>query len=102
LQTCECERTGETTLAQTMEMVSGELVAELLRDDQNCVAQAVSSDLNNDEFISQLYWSALSRAPLQEEQTALRAWIDSHASRRAALQDVAWAVLNSNEFLLRR
>lgn len=102
LQTCECERTGETTLAQTMEMVSGELVAELLRDDQNCVAQALSSDLNNDEFISQVYWSALSRAPLEEEQTALRAWIDSHASRRAALQDVAWAVLNSNEFLLRR
>ena len=102
LQTCECERTGETTLAQTMEMVSGELVAELLRDDQNSVAQALNSDLNNDEFISQLYWSALSRAPLQEEQTALRTWIDSHASRRIALQDVAWAVLNSNEFLLRR
>ena len=102
LQTCECERTGEATLAQTMEMVSGELVAELLRDDQNCVAQALSSDLNNDEFISQLYWSALSRAPLEEEQAALRAWIDSHASRRTALQDVAWAVLNSNEFLLRR
>ena len=102
LQTCECERTGETTLAQTMEMVSGELVADLLRDDQNCVAQALSSDLSNDEFISQVYWSALSRAPLDEEQTALRAWIDSHGSRRTALQDVAWAVMNSNEFLLRR
>jgi hypothetical protein len=102
LQTCECERTGETTLAQTMEMVSGELVAELLRDDQNCVAQALNSDLSNDEFVSQLYWSALSRAPLDEEQSALRAWIDSCVSRRTALQDVAWAVLNSNEFLLRR
>ena len=102
LQTCECERTGETTLAQTMEMVSGELVAELLRDDQNCVAQALNSDLSNDEFVSQLYWSALSRPPLEEEQNALRAWIDSRSNRRTALQDVAWAVLNSNEFLLRR
>jgi hypothetical protein len=39
---------------------------------------------------------------LDEEQSALRAWIDSCVSRRTALQDVAWAVLNSNEFLLRR
>jgi hypothetical protein len=85
-----------------MEMVSGELVAELLRDDQNCVAQALNSDLSNDECVSQLYWSALSRPPLEEEQNALRAWIDSRSNRRTALQDVAWAVLNSNEFLLRR
>lgn len=102
LQTCECERTGETTLAQTMEMVSGELIADLLRDDQNNVARALSSDLSNEEFVSQLYWSALSRQATDEELTSFLSWIDLRADRRTALQDVSWAVLNSNEFLLRR
>ncbi len=102
LQTCECERTGETTLAQTMEMVSGELISGLLRDGQNCVSRALSSDQSVDEFLDQLYWSALTRSPSESEITSMRAYIESHTDRRQALQDVAWAVLNSNEFLLRR
>ena len=102
LQTCECERTGETTLAQTMEMVSGELISDLLRGEQNTVAQAVSSDLSTDEFLNQLYWSALSRAPAAEELSAMRSYVEARPDRRGGLQDVAWAVLNSNEFLLRR
>jgi len=102
LQTCECERTGETTLAQTMEMVSGELISDLLRDKQNSVAQAVSSDLSTEEFLNQLYWAALSRPASAEELASMRSYVDARPDRRLALQDVAWAVLNSNEFLLRR
>jgi len=102
LQTCECERTGETTLAQTMELVSGELISDLLRDNQNSVAQALSSDLSTDEFVTQLYWAALTRGPSADELSAMRSYVDARPDRRAGLQDVAWAVLNSNEFLLRR
>jgi len=102
LQTCECERTGETTLAQTMEMVSGELISDLLRDGQSSVTQALSSDLSTEEFSIQLYWSALTRAPSAEELALMRGYVDARPDRRIALQDVAWAVLNSNEFLLRR
>lgn len=102
LQTCECERTGETTLAQTMEMVSGELISDLLRDGENCVAQAMNSNQSAAEFVSQLYWSALTRPPSLEESAAMQSYIESRSDRRAALQDVTWAVLNSNEFLLRR
>ncbi len=102
LQTCECERTGETTLAQTMEMVSGEVISELLRDNQSCVARAVSSDQSTDEFLEQLYWSALSRSPSAEEKSAMTQHVTQHSNRREALQDIVWALLNSNEFLLRR
>lgn len=102
LQTCECERTGETTLAQTMEMVSGELISDLLRDSQNSVARALNSDQSTDEFLDQVYWSALTRALTVDERTSLRSYIDARPDRRGALQDLVWAVLNSNEFLLRR
>ncbi len=102
LLTCECERTGETTLAQTMEMVSGELISDLLRNDQNSVARAMTGDQSTDEFLDQLYWSALTRSPSPDELHSMQAYLNSKPDRRTALQDIAWAVLNSNEFLLRR
>jgi hypothetical protein len=85
-----------------MEMVSGELISELLGDGQNSVAQAMNSDQSTDEFLSELYWSALTREVTTSERESLRAYVDAQPDRRAALQDVVWAVLNSNEFLLRR
>ncbi|MBL9084626.1 MAG: hypothetical protein JNK76_22675, partial [Planctomycetales bacterium] len=49
-----------------------------------------------------LYWNALSRRPSKEERAAMVEHIESAKDRRAAWQDVAWALLNSKEFLLRR
>ena len=102
LQSCECERSNETTLAQTFEMVSGEVIAHSLSANDNRIAQAVSSDQTFDEFLDGLYWSALTRAPTEQERLSLGAYVDKAENRRAALTDIAWAVLNSNEFLLRR
>ena len=102
LLTCECERTGETTLAQTMEMVSGELISELLNDRNNRVAASVQSNESAAQFIDNLWWTALSRSPTEEESTAMLEPRGKSRDPRSALQDVAWSVLNSNEFLLRR
>jgi hypothetical protein len=102
LQTCECERTDQTTLAQTFELISGELIGAAIKNQESCVGRAVSSDQSTDGFIRQLYWSALSRGPTTAEQQRLREYVDAAPSRREALEDVAWAVLNSNEFLLRK
>ena len=102
LQTCECERTGETTLAQTMEMVSGELITELLRDPKNRVADSVQSSESVTRFLDNFWWSALSRPPSGEEVAAMIQHVTQSSDPKSALQDIAWAVLNSNEFLLRR
>ena len=102
LLTCECERTGETTLAQTMEMVSGELITELLNDRGNRVAASVESNETAAQFIDNLWWTAFSRSPTQNESAAMRDHIAKSRDTKSALQDIAWSVLNSNEFLLRR
>lgn len=101
LQTCECERSEETTLAQTFELVSGTLMQELVKDETGRISQSVSSDLTTDEFITDFYWSALTRAPSENERRSLTEYLDAAPDRRSALEDIAWAVLNSNEFLLR-
>lgn len=102
LLTCECERTGETTLAQTMEMVSGELMTELLKHRNNRIADAVQSNETVAQFVETLWWSALSRPPSASETSAMIEYAAQNSDARSAFQDIAWAVLNSNEFLLRR
>ncbi|MBL8820541.1 MAG: DUF1549 domain-containing protein [Planctomyces sp.] len=101
LQTCECERSEETTLSQTFEMVSGQLIHELMRSRDGLIATAVRNKTGPSDFLEQLYWRALSRSPSDTEREALRQYAESHRDLRAAYEDIMWAVLNSNEFLLR-
>lgn len=102
LTPCECERADETTLAQTFRLMSGELVDGLLRADGNRLAALADSSRPPEETIDELYWSALTRGPTDEERQTAVAYLSAAEDRRAALQDVTWALLNSAEFLLRR
>ncbi|MBI1903798.1 MAG: hypothetical protein HYS13_22060, partial [Planctomycetia bacterium] len=58
-----------------------------------------SGDANDAEIIRRLYLAALCREPTGEEMTALAQHIERVGDRRAALEDIFWAVLNSEEFL---
>ena len=102
LQTCECERTNETTLAQTFEMVSGELINKLLADPKNRINQCLAEGLSVSDTLDELFWAALNRSPTTAESTALAKHISRHINIRHGLEDVAWSLLNSNEFLFRR
>lgn len=102
LLTCECERTNGTTLAQTFEMVSGELVDQLLRSSKGRIAEAEQNNKSFEGTITELYWSALSREPSTDELAAATLHIKNSDSQRIGIEDVAWALLNSNEFLFRR
>jgi hypothetical protein len=99
---CECERSGETTLAQTIELCGGDLIDQLLRDEKGRIATLLNREKSDGQIIDILYWSALSRAASAEESAAARAHVQRQPERRQGLEDVAWAILNSNEFLLRR
>ena len=90
------------TLAQTMEMVSGELITELLNERDNRVDASVQSNETAAEFINNLWWTALSRLPTKEESAAMLEHVTKNRDPKSALQDIAWSVLNANEFLLRR
>jgi len=102
LTPCDCERTNETTLAQTFRMMSGEVINDLLNADQNRIAGMVASELTPAEMVDDLYWSSLTRGPSNEEQKAAAEYLANAEDRRQALQDLEWALLNSAEFLLRR
>ncbi len=102
LQTCECERSNETTLNQAFVMVGGGLVKDLLARPGNRLSQLLVEQKSAAEMLGELYWATLSRAPATVELQATAAYIEQAPDRRAALEDVAWGLLNSNEFLLRQ
>lgn len=102
LQTCECERTNETTLAQTFEMVSGELISTLLSNSGNRIDQCMKDGKDDSEIIDELFWAALSRPPTTNEAKTLTLHVKQQPNKRRAFEDVAWSLLNSNEFLLRQ
>lgn len=99
--TCECERTDETTLAQTFELCGGDLIDQLLRNSGGRIADAIKRGDSNAKIIEELYWVSLSRGPTQEEASFAADFVRRKPDRRKALEDVLWALLNSNELLLR-
>lgn len=102
LQACECERSEETTLAQTFQLVSGPILNELLSREQNRLASWLKPTNNIDKTINNLFWTILSRPPLPSEAAAMKKTFSANSNARANLEDTVWSLLNSDEFLLRR
>ena len=51
------------------------------------------------EIVNALYLTILSRFPTQEELRTVAEHVKSSSRRRDAILDVAWALINSAEFL---
>jgi hypothetical protein len=101
LLNCDCERSDESTLNQAFQMISGELVNRLLAARGNRFDQALADNLTDYELVDALYWEALSRDPSTEERAACVELLTTAQVRRAALEDIAWGLVNSTEYLLR-
>lgn len=96
---CQCERSNESNLSQALQMINGPTVHGKLRADAGRIATFVKENKPDDEVITTLYLSALSRKPTQAELDAAKRHIAAQQDRRLALEDVGWAILNSKEFL---
>jgi len=102
LLACECERSADTTLGQAFQLISGELANEMLTDTTNRISQFLAESKTDRAVIDDFYHSALSRSPSDAELAAAADFIAKSPSRRAAMEDLLWGLLNSKEFLLRR
>jgi hypothetical protein len=102
LLACECERSNETTLKQAFTLIGGEGLNELLTRDTNRLADLAGSDKPAEQIVDELYWTALSRPPTPDELAAAESLLTSAGEDRLeALEDLAWALLNSKEFVFR-
>jgi hypothetical protein len=99
LLSCDCERSSEPTLAQTFQLLTGDLLQEMLARSDNRLAGLVSAPL--DKAVEELYLAVLARRPSTGEAEGAARIVSSARSRREGLEDLLWGLVNSREFLLR-
>jgi hypothetical protein len=100
-KTCECERTSEPSIAQALHIANGDTVNQKLSAKDNRIAKLLADNLSNEQLIEEAYLSGLSRFPTSTEKAKLLASIEptKDSERRAAVEDMFWALLSSREFL---
>lgn len=98
----ECERNCEPTMGQAFQMMNGPVLNEALDAKENVLAELASSSRPSAEIVDDLWWRCLSRAPSAVESARAIEHLSSAKEKRPALEDLAWSLLNSKEFLFRR
>jgi hypothetical protein len=101
LLACECERSNETTLAQALVLVGGKGLHERLLAERNRLDDLVGGCLESRKIVEELYWASLTRPPTDVELASCTKLLDNAEDRRAALEDIAWALVNAKEFVFR-
>ncbi len=102
LLACSCERNDSTTLAQALQLLTGPLVDSAVTDPENRIGKLMKAGRTNAEIVDELFLAALCRSPNDRERSAILARIEASSNRRAGLEDLLAALLNSKEFLLRK
>src|SRR5205807_1196270 len=99
---CECERSDDSTLAQALQLITGDVLNGMLAEPDNRLGQLIAAGRSDAQILDELYLAALCRRPSTAERREALALIARSKERRAALEDVLWGLLNAKEFLLRR
>jgi hypothetical protein len=102
VQTCECERTNEPSMAQALHIANGDTMNVKLAAKDNRVEKLLASGEPDATIVDDAYLLALSRAPTEPERAGVLKVLgaaNSPADRRTALEDIFWGLMSSREFL---
>jgi hypothetical protein len=94
-----CERTLDSTVAQTLHLMNAPRLHEKVVSDSATSAIWAKSEMTPHQIVEQLYLSIYSRYPTAEEYSATVPLFDVAAARRQTTEDLMWALFNSPEFL---
>ncbi len=96
-----CERDPQLSVVQALHLMNSRALQRKLSDENGRAARLAASDLEPAAIVTELYLAALGRPPTDAERgTAVARFTAPDITRRAAVEDVLWALLNSPGFLL--
>ncbi len=96
---CECERPREANLAQALQLLNSNDLQAKIAAPQGRLAALLKAKLDDDAIIEDLYLAALARRPRASEIETIRKYLAARDDRKAAFEDLEWAMLNTKEFL---
>ena len=96
-----CERTSDSTVTQALHLMNSEQLHSRIRNAGGRAARLAESDFSDDELLNELYLAVYSRYPNEAElQFGRGALRDGQSDRRATVEDLLWALMNTKEFML--
>ncbi len=96
---CECERSAEANLSQSLHLLNSGDVQGRLQNGQGRAARFNREpDRPDADKIRELYLAAFSREPRLEESAFILKQIAEYQNKQQAWEDVIWAILNTREF----
>ena len=97
---CECERGNEPSIVQALHLMNSTETMAKISHRQGRAVKLATSTLSDDKIIEELYLAALARLPRDEELALMRsAFQVPETTRRKAIEDIMWALLNTREFV---
>jgi hypothetical protein len=97
---CECERTQEANLTQSLHLLNSEEIQKKLADEKGRAAQLAADTARSDEEkLKDLYLRVFSRLPSDAELLAAVSYLKAKPNPREAYEDIIWSLVNSKEFL---
>jgi hypothetical protein len=97
---CECERTREPSVSQVLNLLNSNEIQAKLTHEGGTVARLVRTQNDDAKLMEELYLTFFSRLPTADEKDVGVKHLKKYPNnRRAAAEDLAWALMNSTEFL---
>ena len=96
---CSCEVVTEPNLGQALHLLNGDTINAKIQAGK-VIDRLLNTDKKTpDEIIEEIYLRCLGRRPNETEKQSLSAAVGENEDKLSALEDVFWAVLNSQEFV---
>jgi hypothetical protein len=97
---CECERSSEANLAQSLHLLNSSEVQGKLSSASGRAAQlAGQAERSREEKVRELYLRVYSREPQSDELAVALAHLEKTKDEKSAFEDILWALVNTKEFL---
>jgi hypothetical protein len=96
---CECERNAEPNIAQVLHLLNSDFVHDRLRHDDGIAPRLCRTQPDDRRAVEELWLTFLGRPVKPDEMTRVLEFVQKAKTRREGLEDVAWALLNTKEFL---
>ncbi|RBP39116.1 Ig-like protein group 2 [Roseimicrobium gellanilyticum] len=99
-QECPCERERKSSVIQALHLMNSSDIQEKLNSADSRIGQLAKRDISDIDLVSELYLTLYCRLPDEEElRTSIRFLNQPQANRQNAIGDLAWALINSAEFV---
>jgi hypothetical protein len=96
---CECERVHEPNVAQVLHFLNSPELHAKLTHEVGTVARLSREQSDDAKLVEELYLTFFSRFPDEaERKSAVEHLTKYKATRRQAVEDLAWSLMNAIEF----